>query len=155
MNRVQVPVELECSAGLLRLQPDDDGGGGEEGAAADAKSTVTVSDDPELGAILVDGDGFTLYVLTRDEPDVSTCTGGCARSWPPLIAPGDQAPLAGEGVEPGLLGTFTREDGSKQVTYGRQPLYNFSGDREAGSTRGQGVSQVWFTISPAGEPITE
>ena len=118
-----------------------------------AKSTITVAEDSELGMILVDGEAFTLHVLINDEPNKSSCTGGCAQAWPPLIASAVHLELAGEGVDGDLVGTTTREDGSTQVTYNERPLYNFSGDMNPGDAKGQGVARVWFVVSPAGEPI--
>ena len=144
---------LDVAKEVGALDESDAGGdGGEADTSVTAKGTVTVAEDPDLGPILVDGEGFSLYILTNDEPDVSTCTGGCARSWPPLIASGDDR--AGEGVDPGLVGVITRDDGTVQITYGSRPLYNFGADREPGDTRGQGVGGIWFVISPTGDPIT-
>ena len=100
--------------------------------------------------MLVEASGRTLYLFTSDEPSVSTCSGGCARAWPPLVTVGD--PAAGEGVDGDLLGTVTREDGSVQVTYNGRPVYYYSGDDKPGDTNGQNVGSVWFTISTAGEP---
>ncbi|MCH8206515.1 MAG: DUF4382 domain-containing protein [Chloroflexi bacterium] len=124
-------------------------------AIATGKSTVTVAEHPDLGTILVDGEGFTLYLLTQDEPGVSTCTGGCATSWPPLIASGDISDLAGAGVTPELLTTVTRDDGSTHVVYNGHPLYNFAADRNPEDAKGQKVGGVWFVVSPAGDAITE
>lgn len=120
-----------------------------------SKSKMTVAQHPELGAILVDGDGFTLYLFTQDESNVSNCTGGCAQTWPPLQPSLVQLELAGEGVTRDLVGTITREGGIRQVTYNGRPLYNFSGDRSPGDTNGQNVGGVWFVVSPQGEAITE
>ena len=104
----------------------------------------------KLGTILVDGGGNTLYLLTSDEQGVSTCSGGCAGTWPPLVTVGD--PVAGEGVDGGLLGTVTREDGSVQIAYNGWPLYSYAGDQKPGDTNGQEVGVVWFTVSTAGDP---
>ena len=118
-----------------------------------AKSRIAVAKHPELETILVDGKGFTLYLFTQDTADASNCTGGCARTWPPLLASQDDVQSAGEGVSSELVGSITRDDGSTQVTYNGHPLYNFSGDRNPGDSRGQGVGGVWFGISPSGDPI--
>ena len=116
-----------------------------------SKSTVTVAAHPQLGTILVDGEGRTLYLFTRDEGSTSSCTAGCAQTWPPLLA---SLEVAGKGVQADLLGTIDRADGSSQVTYNGHPLYNFSGDQEAGQARGQSTGGMWFVVSPAGEAIT-
>jgi predicted lipoprotein with Yx(FWY)xxD motif len=95
-----------------------------------------------------------LYLFTRDEGSTSTCTGGCAQAWPPLLASQVHLELAGEGVQADLLGTIAQPDGSSQVTYNAHPLYNFSGDQEAGHARGQATGDVWFVVSPTGEAVT-
>ena len=120
-----------------------------------SKSTITTADHPRLGSILVDGDGFTLYMFRQDGATSSSCTGGCARSWPPLIASLVNLKLAGEGVSEDLVGTITREDETSQVTYNGKPLYNFASDKDTGDTRGHGVGGQWFALSPTGDPVAE
>jgi hypothetical protein len=51
------------------------------------------------------------------------------------------------------LGTITRSDGAKQVTYNGHPLYLFSKDTKAGDTNGQGVTAfgaAWFALNSSG-----
>ena len=55
--------------------------------------------------------------------------------------------LAGAGV-PGKLGSITRADGIKQVTYNDMPLYYWASDMKPGDMTGQGVGGVWFMMSP-------
>ena len=120
----------------------------------ESKSTVTVANHPQLGTILVDGDRSTLYLFMRDKGNTSNCTGGCAQTWPPLLASQVHLELAGEGVKADLLATIPRSDGSSQVTYNGHPLYNFSGDQEPGHARGESAGGVWFVVSPTGDAIT-
>jgi predicted lipoprotein with Yx(FWY)xxD motif len=120
-------------------------------AQASAGVTVKVSNDPKLGNILVDGEGKTLYIFTKDTPDVSNCSAGCQKAWPPLVVQ-DNA-TAGDGVNTSLLGTATLSDGRKIVTYNHMPLYYWAADMKAGDTNGQGVQGVWFVISPDGKPV--
>ena len=122
------------------------GGGGTSSAA------VAVSEHPELGEILVDGDGTTLYMFDSDErgAGASTCSGGCADAWPPLTV--DGSPAAGEGVTAELT-TFEREDGSTQVAAGGWPLYYWQGDSSPGDATGQGVNDVWWVLRPDGTPV--
>jgi CxxC motif-containing protein (DUF1111 family)/predicted lipoprotein with Yx(FWY)xxD motif len=96
---------------------------------------------------LVGGSGsispeFTLYTFDGDlgAPGTSTCNGGCAQSWPPL--------LVEDGVASGLpqLGAITRADGTEQVTYQDRPLYFYSGDQLPGETMGEGFGGVWATV---------
>ena len=110
--------------------------------------------DSDLGEIVVDGDGRTVYVFDEDEPGSgeSACTGECAGTWPAVVA-GSDAPAADE-VD-GELGTIEREDGTLQVTLDGRPLYLFAGDGAAGDVTGQGVDGTWFVVGGDGEKITE
>jgi len=105
----------------------------------------------ETGTFLADADGRTLYLFTADSPGTSACTGTCLDVWPPLLTDGE--PLAGGSVDPTLLGTLTRSDGTVQVTYAGWPLYRYVLDQTAGDVTGQGADGMWFVVSPAGEPL--
>jgi hypothetical protein len=55
------------------------------------------------------------------------------------------------------LGTITRSDGTKQVTYKGHPLYYYVGDTAPGMTNGNGSSQFgahWWLIAPSGGAVT-
>ena len=116
-------------------------------------ATIKLTDHPELGAILTDPTGRTLYLSTNDERKVSKCSGGCAEAFPPLLTFGD--PLAEEGVTEGALGTLDRQDGAMQVTYNGWPLYYFAADAQLGSAMGQDVGDIWFAVSVHGGPIQD
>ncbi|MFB6137241.1 MAG: hypothetical protein ABEJ42_02725 [Halobacteriaceae archaeon] len=62
-------------------------------AGSGGAATVAVAAHPDLGEILVDGDGLTLYMFDADDrgAGTSSCTDGCRQSWPPLTAEGDPA----------------------------------------------------------------
>jgi predicted lipoprotein with Yx(FWY)xxD motif len=104
-----------------------------------------------LGAILVDGDGMTLYVFTPDTGGTSTCTGSCASTWPPLTS--DATPTVGSGLNAADFGTTTRDDGSTQITFHDMPLYHFGGDSAPGDTNGQGVGGKWYVVGADGSMI--
>ena len=118
-----------------------------ESAASGADLMVA---ETSLGEVVVDGKGMTLYMFDKDTQggDTSACTGACLQNWPPLIASGDE-PKA-DGVT-GELGTIETADGEMQVTLNGWPLYYFAGDSAAGDVKGQGVKDVWWGLSPAGE----
>jgi predicted lipoprotein with Yx(FWY)xxD motif len=101
------------------------------------------------GSYLVDVNGHSLYMFTLDDARTSSCTGACAATWPPLL--GD--PVAGDGVDPDLLGNAERGNGSIQVTYDGHPLYMYTGDSGPGDTNGHGFNDVWFLIGPDGAPM--
>lgn len=112
--------------------------------ASTAPTVKTASS--KLGTILVDSKGFTLYRYTKDSKNKSTCTGGCASTWPPLLVTGSGSPV-GQGVSG--LGTIPAAHG-RQVTYNGEPLYTYAGDSAAGQTNGQGVGGTWFVVTTSG-----
>lgn len=121
---------------------------------ADGMDAATVAvGSTDLGDVLVDDEGMTLYMFDPDEQGPSTCYEDCATNWPPLTVDGD--PAAGEGVDEALLGTTERDDGSMQVTYDDWPLYHFAGDSASGETNGQGIQDVWWVIGPDGTPMRD
>ena len=116
--------------------------------------TVNVANS-DLGTILVDAQGRTLYLFQKDQGTTSECTGACAGAWPPLQAKGK--PTVGAGATASLAGTTQRSDGERQVTYNGHPLYLFSGDTQAGDTTGEGLTAfgaAWYALSPAGDQVT-
>ena len=119
-------------------------------AAAGGAVTVMVADS-SLGQILVDGEGRTLYMFKPDEAGTPTCYDDCETSWPPLTVTGDIT--VGEGLDASVFTTVDRTDGSKQVKAGNWPLYFFANDAAPGDVNGQDVGDVWYVVSPAGEPI--
>ncbi|HEY7331578.1 MAG TPA: hypothetical protein VH859_01320 [Candidatus Limnocylindria bacterium] len=120
-----------------------------ESMAADASVLVASSD---LGEILTDAEGNTIYYFANDSEDTSTCAGDCLANWPPVPAEG--SPTAGDGVD-ATLGTAEATDGTTMLTVNGFPAYYFSGDGAAGDTNGQGVGGVWFVFGADGEPIEE
>jgi predicted lipoprotein with Yx(FWY)xxD motif len=108
-----------------------------------------------LGTYLTSASGRALYIWVADRNGRSKCNGPCATAWPPLIT--KAAPKATGGAIAPDLGTITRSDGSKQVTYTGRPLYYYAGDTAPGMTRGQGSGQFgakWWLISPSGGWVT-
>jgi predicted lipoprotein with Yx(FWY)xxD motif len=119
-----------------------------EAAATGDGSVVLASSD--LGEILTDSEGRTLYLFNPDAQGDSTCYDDCAEAWPAFTEEGS----AGEGVDASLLGTTTRTDGAVQVTYNGWPLYYFSGDAAPGDTNGQALNDVWWVVDATGNAIT-
>ncbi len=88
----------------------------------------------------------TVYTLSADTtPGTSSCTGMCAKFWPPVLT--TTAPVA-TGLT-GLLGTIQRADGTFQVTYNGHPLYFFSQDLTSGDAHGASISTPFGTFSAA------
>jgi predicted lipoprotein with Yx(FWY)xxD motif len=124
---------------------------GDDGATTTAAEEMTGvgTADTDLGTILVDAEGFTLYVFTNDTGGESSCYDDCAATWPPV--PGDAA--IGSGVDAGIFGTTARTDGTEQLTVNDQPLYRYAPDASPGDTTGQAVGEVWFVVGADGAMI--
>jgi predicted lipoprotein with Yx(FWY)xxD motif len=96
--------------------------------------------------VLVNASGMTLYVFASDSKNQSTCTGGCAKYWPPLeLSSGKTAPKSVAGI-PGAFAVATHSDGSMQLTYDGAPLYTFLEDKKPGDMTGQGVATTWWIV---------
>lgn len=118
-------------------------------------ATVGLESDGQLGKVLVDSQGRTLYLFQKDAGGRSACTGACASAWPPLRA--DGSVVAGPGLTSSKLTTTPRSDGKPQVAYNGHPLYLYSGDAKAGDTNGQGINAfgaLWYAVSGAGSLVT-
>jgi len=111
----------------------------------DAMSVNVRDDGGDLGTILTDARGLTLYLFTKDDANLSNCYDQCAVNWPPLLTDGS---ATGPDLVAGGLGTTERKDGALQVTYNGQPLYYWINDHKPGDTTGQNVGGVWFIVNP-------
>lgn len=122
-------------------------------AAPDGDAVALAATETSLGEVLT-FEGMTVYLFTVDPAGgASACTEDCAGAWPPVFAEGEVT--AGEGVDPALLGTAPRDDGpGDQVTYNGHRLYLYSGDAAPGDVNGNGVGDVWWPVTAAGEPVS-
>ena len=110
----------------------------------------------DLGDVLVDAQGLTLYLFEADTGGTSTCTGACADEWPPVTAAG--TPTAGPDIDGEKLGTVERSDGTAQVTYADHPLYRYSGDTGPGDVNGEGSDAFgaeWYAVSSDGSAVEQ
>lgn len=128
-----------------------DDAAGETGGEAMGPGPVVSTAETELGPILVDGEGMTLYLFTQDSADTSVCFDDCLAAWPVL----EGEPAAGDGADDGLLGSFEREDGTIQATYDGWPLYYFAQDQAPGDVTGQAVNDVWWVVNADGAAVTQ
>jgi predicted lipoprotein with Yx(FWY)xxD motif len=139
---------------------DEGAGGGAGGAyaapaaapnAEEGTSFVSLGNVPELGMVLVNSNGFTLYDFHKDSGTQSACYGACAGAWPPLLTKDEPQPS--NGASAGKLGTTKRHDGTTQVTYAGHPLYTFSADKKPGEANGHDVSAFgaqWYALRGSG-----
>ncbi|MFZ0039779.1 MAG: hypothetical protein WAK93_00605 [Solirubrobacteraceae bacterium] len=134
--------------------------------AASTSSSSTVSRAASTGVVigttkgssgvyLTGESGRALYLWVADKNGKSVCSGGCAQAWPPVVTKAN--PTGTGSVKSSDLGTVTRTDGTKQVTYNGHPLYYFAGDPSKGTTNGQGSPEFgakWWLVTPSGAAIT-
>ena len=129
-------------------------------ASSAAAVTISAKSVPGVGAILVNGQGQTLYLLTAERGGKITCTkaNGCTKFWPEtLLASGVTAAKAGSGVQASMLGTVTDASGNLEVTYNHWPLYTFVKDSGPGMAHGQGLmgfGGTWYVLNASGSPVT-
>ena len=165
LGRLPMPVKLgvPVAAGLLAAACGTAAGSTAAGApasgtpASSGSTTATVieSHAGSAGAFLTNSSGRAVYLWSADSMNKSMCSGACAGAWPPVTAKGHVT--AANGAKAADLGTITRSDGTKQVTYLGHPLYYFAGDSAAGQTNGQGndgFGAKWWLVAPAGTKIT-
>jgi predicted lipoprotein with Yx(FWY)xxD motif len=122
------------------------------GAAATKPAVVKVTNTADLGKVIVNAEGMTMYDFHQDKGTTSACYGACAEAWPPLLTKG--MPTASGGAEASLLGVTKRKDGTEQVTYNGHPLYGFVEDKKPGEANGNDVDAFgaeWYALMPNGE----
>lgn len=148
----QAPAEPPAEA-----PADADPPTGEEPAAdappkqAPAPSISVRTAETDLGTILVDDQGRTLYGFTKDKPGQANCDADCIAVWPALISAKDVT--AQGGADASLLKEVKLGAGAEQSVYGDWPLYYYVGDVTAGDVNGQGLDGEWFVIAPDGKLI--
>ena len=124
------------------------------GTSAGTGGAKIVAHPSSYGRILFDGRGFVLYAFTHDRRGRSSCSGACARAWPPYLV--TRRPRAGDGAKASLIGAVRRANGRLQATYAGRPLYYYVGDRKPGQILCQGVLEFggyWRVVRPTGRPV--
>lgn len=114
--------------------------------------SVQVRQDPQLGLILSDSLGRTLYIFSPDVAGNSTCEAGCLDLWPIFYR--ENINFAGNSnLSSDDFGVITHPNGQKQNTYKGWPLYYYAPNGDAqveapGQTLGQGIGDVWYVAKP-------
>ena len=91
----------------------------EDGSTTSAAETMDGihAADSDLGSILVDPEGFTLYVFTQDTGGESACYDQCADNWPAVTA---DTPISAD-LDAAMFGSTERTDGTTQLTINPPP----------------------------------
>lgn len=167
-SRKNASVIVVLAAGMLLVASactDGSTGGTEAGASPQptAGSPSMPSSSPlppgpvavevsltEIGGILTDGEGRTLYVYLPDTAKHPACVDACLATWLPVYVQG--RPEVDADVDEGVVETVPRE-GNRQLVVGGQPAYLFAGDEEPGDMNGQAVDNLWYMVAPDGSRI--
>jgi predicted lipoprotein with Yx(FWY)xxD motif len=171
LARLPMPVKLGVPVAAALLVAACSSNGSAAGAAAagspsaagstsaagntSTTGTVITTRSGSAGSFLTSSSGRALYLWVKDPMNKSACSGACAGAWPPVVASGTVT--ASGGANASDLGTITRSDGTKQVTYDGHPLYYFVGDSNPGTDSGQGSNSFgakWWLVAPSGSAIT-
>jgi predicted lipoprotein with Yx(FWY)xxD motif len=124
-------------------------GGSSTEPADDAAGAGIALATSDLGEIIVDEAGTTLYLFVPDAQGESTCYDECEATWPIL----PEVDSVGAGLDESLLDTTTRSNGDVQATYNGWPLYYFAGDAAPGDVNGQGINDVWWVVDATGAAV--
>ncbi|QUQ67888.1 hypothetical protein [Kutzneria sp. CA-103260] len=153
----QAPVTVQLGApsnssapGTANPAAPTSSAGAPPAANALGPAQLTSTEIPKMGSVIEDSKGFVLYRFDKDtaNPPKSNCVDTCALIWPPVLTNG--TPTI-SGVDPSLVGTVARPDGTMQVTLAGWPLYNFSNEKTPGKWTGQGVGNTWWVIDSKGK----
>ena len=108
-----------------------------------------------LGRVVVDSEGFTVYMLTADSPGRSTCSSDCLSTWPPVAEPSSGTPSSPDITA--KVGEAQATTGSAMLTVGGWPVYTYAQDSAPGDVSGEGITSfggTWYAIGPNGQPVT-
>jgi predicted lipoprotein with Yx(FWY)xxD motif len=132
------------------------GSSGTPNAGSATGTTIGVKHS-KFGTILAAGPNhMTVYLFEADNGGHSTCSGECAAAWPPVTTGG--RPQTSGSASASHLGTITRSDGTRQVTYNGHPLYFFAEDKDGGDAYGQGSKAFgagWYVMAPSGNKVDD
>jgi predicted lipoprotein with Yx(FWY)xxD motif len=125
---------------------------GMAGATSSHAKTVKVSTAKvsNVGVVLTTASGLTLYRFTQDATGTATCTGGCAKIWPPLLASKGAHVSGPKGLKG--LSLINVGNGHFQVAFHKVALYRFAGDKKKGQAHGQAVGNKFFAVLKSGIP---
>lgn len=120
-------------------------------AAARPRGITVTTRRSRFGRVLFSGSGRVFYLFTKEQSSRARCYGACAKAWPPVLTKGE--PRARGAARQSLIGTTTRRDGSRQVTYAGRPMYYYVGDG-TGQILCHNVIEfggTWLVVKPNGQ----
>jgi predicted lipoprotein with Yx(FWY)xxD motif len=160
-----LPIALAALAAIVGCGSSSSSGGDPMVGAAQASppSAATAAKskgprvkvvDSDYGRVLANARGRALYLFTADHGNASSCSGDCAKAWPPYLV--KAKPAAGSGARAGKIGVTRRGDGRLQATYAGHPVYFYEGDNEPGEVLCQAVNEFggyWYVLRANGKAV--
>jgi predicted lipoprotein with Yx(FWY)xxD motif len=96
-------------------------------------------------SVLTTTKGFAVYYYKADKAMKSTCTGQCAKDWPPVLAPQGMMTVSSSVTLPRQLSVHQTANGA-QVFYDGHALYTYAEDKQAGRATGRGEDMKWYLV---------
>ncbi|GCE31367.1 lipoprotein [Dictyobacter alpinus] len=95
--------------------------------------------------VLLNNKDFAVYTYKPDPALQSTCTGDCAKDWPPVLAPKGMMTVSSSMALPKQLSVHQTANGA-QVFYDGHALYTYAEDKQAGQAMGNGEDMDWYLV---------
>jgi predicted lipoprotein with Yx(FWY)xxD motif len=95
--------------------------------------------------VLMTNKGFAVYYYRADPMLKATCTGQCAQSWPPILAPQGMMTVSSSMALPRQLSVHQTPNGA-QVFYDGHALYTYAADMQPGTATGRAQDMLWYLV---------
>jgi predicted lipoprotein with Yx(FWY)xxD motif len=95
--------------------------------------------------VLMTNKGFAVYYYRADSMFKATCTGQCAKNWPPILAPQGMMTVSSSITLPRQLSVHQTPNGA-QVFYDGHALYTYASDMQPGTATGRAQDQLWYLV---------
>jgi predicted lipoprotein with Yx(FWY)xxD motif len=95
--------------------------------------------------VLMTNKGFAVYYNRADTMLMATCTGQCAKDWPPVLAPQGMMTVSSSMPLPRQLSVHQTPNGA-QVFYDGHALYTYAADMQPGTATGRAQDKLWYLV---------
>jgi len=95
--------------------------------------------------VLLTNKNFAVYYYKPDTKFKATCTGECAKDWPPVLAPKGMMTVNSSVPLPKQLSVRQTANGA-QVFYDGHALYTYAEDKQAANATGRGDEMKWYLV---------
>ncbi|GER89954.1 hypothetical protein KDW_41160 [Dictyobacter vulcani] len=95
--------------------------------------------------VLLNNKNFALYYYKADPALQATCTGACAKDWPPVLAPQGMMTISSSMALPKQLSVHQTANGA-QVFYDGHALYTYAEDTQPANAQGRGQDMQWYMV---------